>query len=154
MPVLIGVSLVLVLVQPWLSARLAGRRRLLGDVGGGGAGPVSMAGVAAAGVYGGYFGAAQGVLLVGLLGSLLDRPLQVVNAIKNVLSAAVNGVAAAVFLLVALDRVAWPAVALIAAGSTLGGLGGAWVGRRLPAPVLRGVIVAVGLTAIVRLLAD
>jgi uncharacterized membrane protein YfcA len=153
-PVLIGLSLVLVVTQPWIGARLAERRARPGAPDGPvEPGPVAMAGVAAAGVYGGYFGAAQGVLLVGLLGSVLARPLQTVNGIKNVLSTAVNGVAAAVFIVVAPDRISWPVVALIAVGSILGGLGGAGVGRRLPPLVLRGVIVLVGVIAILRLLA-
>jgi uncharacterized membrane protein YfcA len=104
-----------------------------------------------AGTYGGYFGAAQGVLLVGLLGVLLSTDLQWINGVKNVLAGLVNGVAAALFL--ALGTVAWQPALLIAAGSVAGGLiGGRW-GRRLPPMVLRGVIVVVGLAALVKLLA-
>jgi hypothetical protein len=112
-----------------------------------------VAGVYGAGVYGGYFGAAQGVLLVGLLGSLLPESLQRVNALKNLLALLVNGIAAVVFLIVAWHRVIWLAVLLIALGSMTGGIIGARVGRRLPPMVLRGVIVVVGVVAIVRLLA-
>jgi uncharacterized membrane protein YfcA len=79
-------------------------------------------GVAATGIYGGYFGAAQGLLLVGLLGGFLHDSLQRINAAKNVLAAIVNGVAALVFL--AATDVDWTAAALIAVGSTLGGLPG------------------------------
>ena len=89
-----------------------------------------------AGVYGGYFGAAQGVLLMAILGIGLDETLQRNNAIKNVLAAVVNGVAGVLFILVA--DVDWRVVALIAVGSVIGGQLGATVGRRLPAPVLRG----------------
>jgi uncharacterized membrane protein YfcA len=72
--------------------------------------------------------------------------------VKNLLSAVVNAVAAVMFLLLARDQIDWFVVLLIAAGSLLGGLAGARVGRRLPAPVLRGLIVLVGLVAIVRLI--
>lgn len=149
-PVLIGVALVLVLVQPRVSAAVAVHRARAGREHTG-AGPVAGVGVLLSGVYGGYFGAAQGVLLVGLLGSLLDESLQRVNAVKNYLSAVVNGVAAATFLLVRPEAVDWGAAALIAVGSVLGGLLGARIGRRLPSAWLRAVIVTVGCVAIVRL---
>jgi uncharacterized membrane protein YfcA len=103
-----------------------------------------------ASIYGGYFGAAQGVLYLSLMGLLLDETLQRVNGLKNVLAALVNGSAALFFVIVA--HMDWAAVALIAAGSTLGGLIGARVGRRLPPTVLRGLIVAVGIVAIVQLI--
>jgi uncharacterized membrane protein YfcA len=151
-PVLIGLSLVLVLAQPRISAALAARRERNGDHRHG-AGPVAAVGVLIAGVYGGYFGAAQGVLLVGLLGSLLTESLQRVNATKNFLSAIVNGVAAVTFLLVRPQAVNWWVAGLIAVGSILGGLLGARIGRRLPPAGLRAVIVVVGVIAIVRLVA-
>jgi uncharacterized membrane protein YfcA len=103
-----------------------------------------------ASMYGGYFGAAQGVLYLSLMGLLLDEPLQRVNGLKNVLAAVVNGVAALFFVFVA--HMDWAAVALIAVGATVGGLIGARVGRRLPPAALRALIVAVGIVAIVRLL--
>lgn len=149
-PVLIAIALVLVVLQPRIARATAARRAARPD-GRHGIGPLVLGGVLLAGVYGGYFGAAQGVLLVGLLGSLLDESLQRVNAIKNYLSSVVNGVAAVTFLIVRPQAVSWPAVALIAVGSILGGLIGARIGRRLPTPVLRGVIVVVGVVAIVRL---
>jgi len=104
-----------------------------------------------AGVYGGYFGAAQGVLLMGVFGLLLAEPLQRQNALKNVLAGLVNGVAAIVFVFTA--HIDWAAAGLVAAGSILGAVLGAKVGRRLPPAVLRGVIVVVGVVAIVTLLA-
>jgi len=113
-------------------------------------------GVAAAcffcGVYGGYFGAAQGVLLVGLFGVLLSDPLQTQNALKNILTACVNFIAAIVFVVIAIDRLDWVVVAIIGVGSLLGGFLGARIGRRLPPIALRGVIIAVGTIAFVRLL--
>jgi uncharacterized membrane protein YfcA len=101
------------------------------------------------GIYGGYFGAAQGILLLSVLGLTLDEPLQRVNALKNVLAGLVNFVSGVVFVLVA--DVAWDAAGLVAVGATIGGVVGARFGRRLPAPVLRMVIVAVGIAAIVLL---
>ncbi len=101
------------------------------------------------GVYGGYFGAAQGVLLMGFLGLFLAESLQRQNALKNVLAGLVNLVAATVFI--ATTHIDWAAAALVAAGSVVGGLLGARIGRRLPPNVLRAVIVVVGLAAIAQL---
>jgi hypothetical protein len=101
-------------------------------------------------MYGGYFGAAQGVVLMALLGIFLDEDLQRVNAVKNVLAMFVNGAAAVLFITVA--HVDWQVVLCIATGSTAGGLLGASIGRRLPARVLRIVITLVGLVAIIKLL--
>ncbi|MEU1727560.1 sulfite exporter TauE/SafE family protein [Actinomadura sp. ATCC 39365] len=142
--VLIGLSCVLVLAQPRISRLLASRPRQAHG------GPWLWLGVLAAGAYGGYFGAAQGVLLIGLLGIFLDEELQRVNAAKNVLSLVVNATAAVLYTLVA--DVDWWAVLLVALGSTVGGFLGARVGRRLPAPVLRGAVVCIGVVAIVKLL--
>ncbi|MER6944079.1 sulfite exporter TauE/SafE family protein [Nonomuraea sp. NPDC000554] len=145
-PVLIAVACVLVVVQPKLNGWLSARREHAHPHGG-----VELwLGVLAAGVYGGYFGAAQGVLLIGLLGSFLDEDLQRVNAAKNVLSLIVNGCAAVLFIVVA--RVDWWAVLAVAVGSMVGGFVGARIGRRIPAPVLRGIIVCVGVVAIVKLM--
>ena len=108
-------------------------------------------GVYFAGVYGGYFGAAQGILLIAILGLALPDDLQRVNALKNVLAGVVNGVAAIVFIAVA--DVAWGPAALIAAGSVVGAQLAARYGRRLSPRALRAVIVAVGIAAIVQLVA-
>jgi uncharacterized protein len=113
-----------------------------------------VAGVAssfATGVYGGYFGAAQGILLLGMLGVALPQSLQRTNALKNILTAIVNGVAGLYFAFAA--HVAWTPALIIAGASIVGGQIGAHYGRRLHPAVLRGVIVVVGVTAIVRLLA-
>jgi len=146
-PAFVALALVLVVLQPRLNRRLGRRRRADAPHGG----PVPLAATYGAGVYGGYFGAAQGILLLGILGLALDDELTRVNALKVVLAGTVNAVAAVVFVIAA-PHIAWDAVALIAAGSTLGGHLGARVGRRLPATVLRAVIVVVGLVAIVKLL--
>ena len=146
-PVLIGIALLLVVFQPWLARTVAARRDGEGRADGGIA---LLLGVFATGVYGGYFGAAQGVLLLGLMGLLLSDTLQRINATKNILAALVNGVAAIVFLFA--SHIDWTAALLIAAGSVIGGQIGSRVGRKLPPTVLRGLIVAVGLTAMVKLL--
>ncbi|MGI5284820.1 sulfite exporter TauE/SafE family protein [Nonomuraea polychroma] len=140
---LIALACVLVVAQPWINRWLADRREHAHPHGG----LELWLGVLAAGVYGGYFGAAQGVLLIGLLGSFLDDHLQRVNAAKNVLALIVNLVAATLFVLVA--EVDWQAVAGVGLGALAGGFLGARVGRRIPAPVLRGVIVCVGIAAII-----
>jgi uncharacterized membrane protein YfcA len=146
-PVFIVIALVLIVLQPRLSARLQARREAAPPHGG----PWTAVGVLLTGIYGGYFGAAQGILLISLLSLTLPDDLQRINALKNVLAGLVNGVAGIVFILVA--HVAWGAVALIAAGSVVGGTLGGRYGRRLPDPALRGIIVVVGVVAIVRLLA-
>ena len=144
-PALIIIACVLVMVQPRLSAWTERRKGRTGH-----AGPLLFAGVFVAGIYGGYFGAAQGVLVIGLLGVLLTESLQRINAAKNVLVTVVNGSAAVVFVIFA--HVDWIAAALVAAGSTAGGLAGARVGRRLPPLVLRILVVVIGVIAAVRLI--
>jgi len=145
-PALILIACVLVIVQPKLNGWLASRRREGSQHGG----PVLWAGVCASGVYGGYFGAAQGVLMIGLLGIFLDEPLQRINALKNLLTFVVNGVAAIVFI--ALAHVNWILAGLIAVGSTIGGLVGARYGRRLPPIALRILVVIIGLVSAVKLI--
>jgi uncharacterized protein len=152
-PALIALALVLVLVQTRVQRALAARHLRRGTSPGRRSAVVTAVGTAATGVYGGYFGAAQGVLLVGLLGMLVPEPVQRLNALKNALVLGVNGIAAVAFVIVAPERVDVAVVALIAAGSLAGGVLGASVGRRLPAPVLRAVIVVVGSVAIARLFA-
>jgi uncharacterized membrane protein YfcA len=100
----------------------------------------------ACGVYGGYFGAAQGVLMMAVLGIGVDDSLQRLNGAKNVLAALVNAISGVLFVVLA--DVDWRIVGLIAAGSVVGGVLGASVGRRLPAPVLRAFIVLVGAVAL------
>ena len=145
-PALIAVACVLVVVQPRLTERLRARREPRPAHGG----ALLPLGVYAAGVYGGYFGAAQGVLLIALLGIFLDDDLQHVNGAKNVLAGIVNGVAAVLFVFLA--DVAWPPALLLGAGGILGGQIGARIGRSLPTTALRWVVVAVGVIAIAKLL--
>ena len=101
-----------------------------------------------AGVYGGYFVAAQGILLVAILGIFMTGTIQNANAMKNILVLGVNLIAATSYLLFAFGRINWTVVAIIAVSSLIGGLVGAKVGRRLSPPVLRGVIFALGVVAL------
>jgi uncharacterized membrane protein YfcA len=114
-------------------------------------GPILWVLVFLAGIYGGYFGAAQGVLLIGMLGIAINDSLQRVNGTKNVLAGVVNGIAAIVFIIA--THIDWGAAGLIAAGSVIGGQVGARIGRKLPPWGLRVVIVCVGTAALVKLLA-
>jgi hypothetical protein len=145
-PVLIAGALVLVAFQPRISAWVQARRRPGRPRGGG---QLLRGGIFATGVYGGYFGAAQGILLFALLGTALPDDLQHANALRNLLAGTANGVAAVVFVFAA--DVAWWAALLLAIGAATGGVVGARVGRRLSPAALRGVVVAVGLSAIARL---
>jgi len=144
-PVLIVLGLVLVVFQPRISLWVARRHEALGGMPHHGTWWV-WPGVGLTGVYGGYFGAAQGVLLMAVLGTGIDESLQRLNAVKNVLAAVVNAVAGLIFAVVA--DVDWKIVLTIGVGSVIGGQLGATVGRRLPGTVLRVVIVLVGLVAL------
>ena len=144
-PALILLGIVLVVLQPRISRWVAARHEQAGGLPHHGTWWV-WPGVLLTGVYGGYFGAAQGVLLMAVLGTGVDESLQRLNAVKNVLAAVVNAVAGLLFILVA--HVDWRVVLLIGVGSVIGGQLGATVGRRLPPTVLRVVIVVVGLVAL------
>ena len=162
-PVLIGIALVMVVFQPRLSRFVAARQRARGTLPPADAaevpegpglqvgGPVLWALVFLSGVYGGYFGAAQGVLLLGLMGVAFTDTIQRINGVKNVLAGLVNGIAAVVFVLA--TRIDWGAAGLIAAGAIIGGQIGARVGRKLPPWALRVLIICVGVAALVKLLA-
>jgi uncharacterized membrane protein YfcA len=145
-PVFIAIALVLIVLQPRLNRLLAQRAAHSAHTG-----RVLLAALYATGVYGGYFGAAQGILLLGILGLALAQDLHRTNALKNVLAGSVNGVAGVYFIVVA--HIDWGPAAIIAGSSILGAQIGARYGRRLPPTALRGLIVVVGVTAIVRLLA-
>ncbi|WP_298254434.1 sulfite exporter TauE/SafE family protein [uncultured Arthrobacter sp.] len=152
-PALIVLGLVMVAVAPRVqraAAAKAGeaapdaapsRRRAL----------LLLAGIGLLGVYGGYFGAAQGILIVGLMSLVTMESLQRINAIKNVLTTVVNGVAALTFVVAAPGSIDWTVVLLIAVGATLGGLVGARVGRRLSPLTLRITILVIGTLALVRI---
>jgi uncharacterized membrane protein YfcA len=143
-PALIGLACVLVLIQPWLTKRLGdrGERPAHG-------GPLLAIGMFGCGIYGGYFGAAQGVLMIAVITLGTGESMQRANAAKNLLAGFVNGVAAIVFILAA--DVDWAVAALIAVGSIAGGFLGAYLGRRIPSSVLRGLVVLIGVIAVVTL---
>lgn len=151
-PTLILLGIVLVVMGPWLQRRAA--KRHSNDTGEMSRGRriALLAGVFAAGAYGGYFGAAQGVLLMGLMSAMLPDRLQRLNGIKNILSMVVNAVAALTFIIVSFHNVRWTVALLIAIGAFIGGLIGAKIGRRLPPGLLRAFIVVVGVIAIVQLI--
>jgi uncharacterized membrane protein YfcA len=150
-PALVGLGVVLVVLGPRISRWVAARAEARGGLPEHGQAWVWPA-VLLLGVYGGYFGAAQGVLLTAVLGMGIVDTLQRHNATKNVLSTIVNTVAALVFVAVA--DIDWAVAGVLAVGSVVGGQLGASVGRRLPPAVLRGVIVVVGVVALVFLLID
>jgi hypothetical protein len=144
--VLIVIALVLVVLQPRLSAWVQSRTTAQSTE----VRPALLILVAATGIYGGYFGAAQGIILIAILGVMIRDDLQRLNGAKNVLAGTVNLVASIIFIFA--TEVDWRIVALIAAGSVIGGQVGAKYGRRLDARALRGVIVIVGGVALARLL--
>lgn len=148
-PALVGLALVLVLLQPRISESVRRHRERTSGSPHPDGGPLLLIGLTLASVYGGYFSAAQGIIYMSLMGVLLDETLQRLNAVRNVLVAVVNTVAALFFLFSA--DFDWTAVVLLAIGSAFGGLIGAKIGRRLSPAVLRFLIVAVGIVAIVRL---
>ncbi|WP_432160625.1 sulfite exporter TauE/SafE family protein [Streptomyces sp. NRRL F-5630] len=182
-PVLVGLSVLLVALQPLATRRLRERKAAKAAAGTGpepapaatgvvsagpGAAAPADAGAAPAGpgaapftpllyalifligVYGGYFTAAQGIMLVGVMGLLLADPLQRINAFKNVLSAVVNLVAGIIYAVVA--PVDWAVIGILAVSSILGGFLGARIGRRLSPTVLRTTVIVIGVAAVVRLL--
>lgn len=149
-PALIALGVVLVVLGPRIQRSVAARAESRGGIPDHGVWWVWPA-VATAGVYGGYFGAAQGVLLMAILGIGVADSMQRHTATKNVLALIVNAVAALVFIAVA--DIDWMVAGLIAIGSVIGGQIGATVGRRLPPVLLRGVIATVGVVALVALLA-
>jgi uncharacterized protein len=153
-PVLLVLALALVLIGPriqaWARRRAEEAGRSPEHIT-----PARMAvlvlGTFGVGVYGGYFTAAQGILLVGMMGALLPESVQRMNAAKNVMTLVVNVVAAISYSMVAFHRISWPVAGLIAAGSLVGGWVGARYGRRLSPNALRGAIVVVGLIGLYRL---
>ncbi|GAA1156391.1 sulfite exporter TauE/SafE family protein [Ornithinicoccus hortensis] len=148
-PVLIALALVLVVAGPRLNRWAAGQHahRMTR-----GRWVALIVGVLVAGMYGGYFGAAQGVLLIGLMSVLLPLGIQELNGIKNVLGLIVNFVAALTFVIVQPSQINWTIAGLVAIGALMGGFIGARVGRAMPAWLLRAVIVVIGTVAIVVLL--
>ncbi|MFI2214274.1 sulfite exporter TauE/SafE family protein [Streptomyces sp. NPDC020141] len=148
-PILVALALVLVILQPRIARAVQRRREVKGAPAHPDGGVLLLIGLLLASVYGGYFTAAQGIIYVALMGMLINDSLQRINAVKNVLAAVVNSIAALFFLFVA--ELDWTAVLLIAVSSAIGGQLGARYGRGLPPTALRALIVAVGTVAIVQL---
>jgi uncharacterized membrane protein YfcA len=144
-PALIAVALVLVLAGPRLSKALTQHRHAESHR----SWPLAVLFFATA-VYGGYFGAGMGIIMIALLTIFVPDGIQRLNGLKNVLASLINGVAAILFI--AVGPVRWDAAVLIATGSILGGQVGATVGRKLPPQALRATIICVGLIAEARLL--
>ncbi|WP_226346211.1 sulfite exporter TauE/SafE family protein [Agilicoccus flavus] len=160
-PVLIAIGLLLVVAAPAVQRRARARQAAQNGADGSGVtgGPTGTGRsprgtvllvtlVFLTGIYGGYFGAAQGVILLGVMSMLLAESLQVVNGVKNVLGLVANTMGAAVFVVAAGAQIDWWAALLIGLGTLVGGVIGAGVGRRLPPVWLRGLIVVVGVVAI------
>lgn len=157
-PWLIGVGTVLVLLGPTIKERLARRRgapsasdetapfptraALVG----------SVVGAFLLGIYGGYFSAAQGILLIGLLGILSQIDLQDLNALKNLTVAGVNVIAATVFLVRSPELIDWMLAGCIAIGAILGGLVGGRFARHLSPTLLRAAVALIGVAAMLFLL--
>jgi uncharacterized membrane protein YfcA len=144
-PALILLAVALVLVQPAIARRRAAAGRRADHPGAG-----MQTGTFLVSIYGGYFGAAQGVMLLALFGSLLDDDLQRLNAAKNVVAAAINAVGALFFI--ATTTINWDIAGLLFAGSTIGGQIGASVGRRMPPNILRATIAVIGTVGAIKLL--
>ena len=148
-PVLILFACALMALQPRIAKALARRRPESAD---GPDRPIALyLGIYLTGIYGGYFGAAQSVILLALLGILVADDLQRLNGLKNVLAAVINGVAAVLFILFA--PVDWQVALLLAIGSIVGGQVGASIGRRMPPQLLRVAVISIGTIVALRLLA-
>jgi uncharacterized membrane protein YfcA len=139
-PVLILFAVFLVLIQPTVVRRRIARGQRAEHPG-----ALLQSGTFLTSIYGGYFGAAQGVVLLALFGITLDDDIQRLNAAKNVVAATINAVGAVFFI--ARTTIEWGIVLLLLIGSTIGGQLGAVVGRRLPANVLRIAIAVIGTVA-------
>lgn len=129
------------LLRRWLGGEQAALR----------ARPVALGvGMFAAAVYGGYFGAAMGVIMLAVLGLTLPDTLARAGGIRSVLSVLANGIAAIVFVIH--GHLQWGAAGLLAIGCLGGGYLGAALARKLPSAVLRVIVVAIGLATGIRLL--
>jgi uncharacterized membrane protein YfcA len=139
-PALVAASSILVLVQRWITARLSSRGK---------DSRAAAAGVLVVGVYGGYFGAAQGIMLLAVMGLTLDAPLVRINAYKTLVAAGANAASGVLFIFLA--PVSWPHVLVLAVASVAGGRLGAEVGLRVPERPLRVGIALFGLVVAARL---
>jgi uncharacterized membrane protein YfcA len=139
-PLLVAGSSLLVLAQPWITRRL--KRP--------GTSPVALgASLFLVGIYGGYFGAAQGIVLLAVMGLFLAASLQRINGFKMLIAGTANTVSGIIFVLVA--PVSWPHALLLAASSLVGGRVGAALARRVSDRPLRLGIAVFGLAVAVLL---
>jgi uncharacterized protein len=152
-PWLILLAAVLFAVQPWLARRLGRQTGTPAADAAAEAKPPPGRLLAAAGlqfvvaVYGGYFGAGIGILMLAVLGILGLGDIHRLNGVKNVLGSAINGTAAALFAAGAacgLHDVAWLHAGIMAAAGTAGGLAGSHLARRLPATLVRRGVALIG----------
>jgi len=154
-PVLIALALVAVILQPWFQRIARARLAAAGDLETGADGMATsvrwttIAVLTLLAAYGGYFGAAQGILLLVALSLALGGSYGHVNGIKNVLGGTANLVGSIVFIATAWSQIDWVTVGLISAGSIVGGLVGARWAKRLPPLAYRIVILVVGAAALV-----
>jgi uncharacterized membrane protein YfcA len=149
-PVLVLLACALFAVQPALASRLRARRAERSAPDGTRGIPVpALAGTFAASVYGGYFGAGLGVILLAVLGLAIDDALVRINGVRGVLSLVVSTVTVVVFAIGA--DVDWADAGVLAVTALVGGYAGARLSRRLPVPVLRGVVIVLGTVAAVKL---
>ena len=138
-PLLILFATVLFMAQEWVARTMnmamqeEGARWL----------PAAMVFQLLVGVYGGYFGAGLGILMLAALGILGLTDIHQMNAMKNLLALSINGVAALYF--VWMGMVWWPDVLVMATGAIAGGIGGAGVARRLGRPAVRKIVVGIGI---------
>ncbi len=157
-PPLLLLSAVLAAIQPRVARAVALRRaaaaqRARSDTPATAtATPLLLVGITATGVYGGYFGAAQGVVLLALLGVFIEGGMSQLNGIKNILAGVANLVSALLFIAIA--DVDWRIAAIVAVGATIGGGLGGRYGRRLPSKALRVFVVLVAVVAAVWRLVD
>lgn len=144
-PALILFAVFLIIIQPRVQRRRAAAGRRVEHPG-----PQLQIGLFLTSIYGGYFGAGMGIMLLALFAISLDDDLQRLNGAKNVIAAAINGVAAIFFVI--RTHIDWDVASLLLVGSTVGGQIGAHYGRRIPPNVLRLMIVVVGTGVAIKLL--
>jgi uncharacterized membrane protein YfcA len=105
--------------------------------------PLGLAGQFVTSIYGGFFGAGMGIMMLAVLGLTKGGDYHRLNALKNFLAMVIAGVAIVVFA--SGDVVGWPQAAVMIPAGAMGGYSGVWAARRVPQPVIRGLVVAVGL---------
>jgi len=149
-PWLILLACALLASGEWMKGVLARRRLARGEAHHHTGGLPLYVGVAVAAVYGGYFGAGLGIMLLAILGLTLDDPLPRVNSLKSALSLVINLLAAAFFVFS--GKVEWGYAAVMAVTSLLGGNAGGRVATRLPPNAMRVIVVTFGVVVALKML--